>query len=164
MAHRGRSDATALTDLRSACAPSLRPGNPHDLVPAEALTVEPRAPQLSVPARDGVRGQGCRAAVPSRRPGNPRPVFSGATRNSLVILPLALSVTLALAPVVVVTQNLVELVGMVEFVRLISWLIADRMRRHKNDLFAGPHPTVDSADRMVVWGVNLMQQSAYGCR
>lgn len=91
-------------------------------------------------------------------------MFSGATRNSLVILPLALSVTLALAPVVVVTQNLVELVGMVEFVRLTSWLIADRMRRHKNDLFAGPHPTVDSADRMVVWGVNLMQQSAYGCR
>lgn len=48
-------------------------------------------------------------------------IFSGATRNSLVVLPLALALpdTLALAAAVVVTQTLVELVGMVVYVRLI---------------------------------------------
>jgi ACR3 family arsenite efflux pump ArsB len=48
-------------------------------------------------------------------------IFSGATRNSLVVLPLALALPaeLALAPLVVVTQTLVELVGMVVFVRLV---------------------------------------------
>lgn len=52
-------------------------------------------------------------------------VFSGATRNSLVVLPLALALpaSLSLAPVVVVTQTLVELIGMVIFVRLIPRLI-----------------------------------------
>ncbi len=55
-------------------------------------------------------------------------VFSGATRNSLVVLPLALSLpaSLSLAPVVVVTQTLVELLGMVVFVRLIPRLTPDR--------------------------------------
>ncbi|WP_347812546.1 bile acid:sodium symporter [Rathayibacter sp. PhB179] len=55
-------------------------------------------------------------------------VFSGATRNSLVVLPLALALpaSLALAPVVVVTQTLVELVGMVVFVRLIPRLAPER--------------------------------------
>lgn len=52
-------------------------------------------------------------------------VFSGSTRNSLVVLPLALALpaSLALAPVVVVTQTLVELVGMVIFVRLVPRFI-----------------------------------------
>lgn len=52
-------------------------------------------------------------------------VFSGATRNSLVVLPLALALpsTLALAPLVVVTQTLVELVGMVVLVRLVPRLV-----------------------------------------
>ena len=55
-------------------------------------------------------------------------VFSGATRNSLVVLPLALALpaSLALAPVVVVTQTLVELVGMVIFVRLVPRFIRSR--------------------------------------
>lgn len=59
--------------------------------------------------------------VPSRR----AVVFSGATRNSLVVLPLALALpaSLSLAPVVVVTQTLVELVGMVIFVRLVPGLV-----------------------------------------
>jgi ACR3 family arsenite efflux pump ArsB len=59
--------------------------------------------------------------VPSRR----ALVFSGATRNSLVVLPLALALpaALSLAPVVVVTQTLVELVGMVIYVRLVPALI-----------------------------------------
>ena len=54
-------------------------------------------------------------------------VFSGATRNSLVVLPLALALpaSLSLAPVVVVTQTLVELVGMVVLVRLIPRLARD---------------------------------------
>jgi ACR3 family arsenite transporter len=52
-------------------------------------------------------------------------VFSGATRNSLVVLPLALALpsSLSLAPVVVVTQTLIELIGMVIFVRLIPRLV-----------------------------------------
>jgi ACR3 family arsenite efflux pump ArsB len=52
-------------------------------------------------------------------------VFSGATRNSLVVLPLVLALPdrFALAPLVVVTQTLVELVVMVVFVRLIPRLI-----------------------------------------
>jgi len=52
-------------------------------------------------------------------------VFSGATRNSLVVLPLALALpaSLALAPLAVVTQTLVELVGMVILVRLVPRLV-----------------------------------------
>lgn len=52
-------------------------------------------------------------------------VFSGATRNSLVVLPLALALpdTLALAAVVVVTQTLVELLGMVIYVRIIPHVL-----------------------------------------
>lgn len=54
-------------------------------------------------------------------------VFSGATRNSLVVLPLALALPAGfeLAPLVVVTQTLIELVAMVIFVRLIPRLIRD---------------------------------------
>ena len=54
--------------------------------------------------------------------------FSGATRNSLVVLPLALALppALALTPVVVVTQTLVELLGMVVFLRLIPKLVPSR--------------------------------------
>jgi len=52
-------------------------------------------------------------------------VFSGATRNSLVVLPLALALPapLELAPLAVVTQTLVELVGMVILVRLVPRLV-----------------------------------------
>lgn len=52
-------------------------------------------------------------------------VFSGAARNSLVVLPLALALPaeLAIAPLAVVTQTLVELVGMVVFVRLVPRLV-----------------------------------------
>lgn len=52
-------------------------------------------------------------------------VFSGATRNSLVVLPLALALpdSLALVPLVVVTQTLVELIGMVACVRILPRLI-----------------------------------------
>lgn len=50
-------------------------------------------------------------------------IFSTATRNSLVVLPLALALpaelALALAPLAVVTQTLVELVTMVVLVRLV---------------------------------------------
>lgn len=50
--------------------------------------------------------------------------FSGATRNSLVVLPLALALPpqYAIAAVVVVTQTLVELITMVIYVRLIPRL------------------------------------------
>ncbi|WP_240613331.1 arsenic resistance protein [Brachybacterium endophyticum] len=51
-------------------------------------------------------------------------MFSAATRNSLVVLPLALALpaSLALAPLAVVTQTLVELVAMVVMVRLVPAL------------------------------------------
>jgi ACR3 family arsenite transporter len=57
-------------------------------------------------------------------------VFSGATRNSLVVLPLALALpaSLSLAPVVVVTQTLVAHIGMVIFVRLIPRLVPTQRR------------------------------------
>jgi len=55
-------------------------------------------------------------------------VFTGATRNSLIVLPLVLALPAAfdLAPLVVVTQTLVELVIMVVFVRLIPRLLPTR--------------------------------------
>jgi ACR3 family arsenite efflux pump ArsB len=54
--------------------------------------------------------------------------FSGVTRNSLVVLPLALALppALALAPLVVVTQTLVELVVMVALVRILPRLLPQR--------------------------------------
>jgi ACR3 family arsenite efflux pump ArsB len=57
-------------------------------------------------------------------------VFTGATRNSLVVLPLALALPddLAVAAVVVVTQTLVEVIGMVAYVRLVPRLVPDQDR------------------------------------
>ena len=54
-------------------------------------------------------------------------VFTGATRNSLVILPLALALDdeYALAAAVIVTQTLVELVGMIVYVRVLPRLLPD---------------------------------------
>ena len=65
-----------------------------------------------------------RLDVPSSR----AVTFSGATRNSLVVLPLALALTteLALVPAVVVAQTLVELIGMTIYVRVIPRLIPVR--------------------------------------
>jgi ACR3 family arsenite efflux pump ArsB len=48
--------------------------------------------------------------------------LSGATRNSLVVLPLALAMPSPLAPAAVVAQTLVELVGMVVLVRVLPRL------------------------------------------
>ncbi|OYO14036.1 arsenic resistance protein [Enemella evansiae] len=58
-------------------------------------------------------------------PGRRAVVFSGATRNSLVVLPLVLALPAAfdLAPLVVVTQTLAELVAMVIFVRLVPKVV-----------------------------------------
>ncbi|WP_457967828.1 bile acid:sodium symporter [Arthrobacter sp. D1-29] len=58
-------------------------------------------------------------------------VFSGATRNSLVILPLALALPepLALAALVVVTQTLVELIGMLLYVRFVPVLVPAGQRQ-----------------------------------
>ncbi|MFI7707467.1 arsenic resistance protein [Nonomuraea sp. NPDC049480] len=52
-------------------------------------------------------------------------VFTGATRNSLVVLPLALALpdALTIAAAVVVTQTLVEVVGMVIYVRVVPRLM-----------------------------------------
>ncbi|WP_193570596.1 arsenic resistance protein [Halorubellus sp. JP-L1] len=55
-------------------------------------------------------------------------VFTSVTRNSLVVLPLALALPDAyrLAPAVVVTQTLVELVGMVVLTRVVPrWLVPE---------------------------------------
>jgi ACR3 family arsenite efflux pump ArsB len=53
-------------------------------------------------------------------------IFTGATRNSLVVLPLALALpdAYALTPAIVVTQTLVELVGMLVYIRLVpAWVL-----------------------------------------
>ncbi|ACZ21174.1 arsenite efflux pump ACR3-like permease [Sanguibacter keddieii DSM 10542] len=54
-------------------------------------------------------------------------MFSTVTRNSLVVLPLALALPpeLAIAPLAVVTQTLVELVAMVVLVRLVPRLVPE---------------------------------------
>ncbi len=55
-------------------------------------------------------------------------VFTGATRNSLVVLPLALALpdNLAVAAVVVVTQALVEVIGVVIDIRVIPRVVPAR--------------------------------------
>ncbi|AZC12415.1 bile acid:sodium symporter [Microbacterium sp. ABRD28] len=62
-------------------------------------------------------------------------IFSGATRNSLVVLPLALALpaSFALTPLAVVTQTLVELVGLVVFLRVVPALtpVAGRASIHR---------------------------------
>lgn len=65
-------------------------------------------------------GRIARLDVPSTR----AVMFSVATRNSLVVLPLALALpaSLGIAPLAVVTQTLVELVAMVVLVRLVPLL------------------------------------------
>ncbi|MDX2967919.1 bile acid:sodium symporter [Kribbella solani] len=57
-------------------------------------------------------------------------IFTGATRNSLVVLPLALALPdhLAIAAVVVVTQTLVEVLGMVAYVRVVPRLLSGDVR------------------------------------
>ncbi|WP_247730710.1 arsenic resistance protein [Halovivax limisalsi] len=55
-------------------------------------------------------------------------VFTSVTRNSLVVLPLALALPAGyeLAPAVVVTQTLVELTGMVALTRVVpAWLLPE---------------------------------------
>ncbi|WP_135828888.1 arsenic resistance protein [Halorussus halobius] len=59
-------------------------------------------------------------------------VFTSVTRNSLVVLPLALALPaeFRLAPAVVVTQTLVELVGMVTLTRVVpAWLVPESPER-----------------------------------
>jgi ACR3 family arsenite efflux pump ArsB len=62
-----------------------------------------------------------RLDVPSTR----AVMFSAATRNSLVVLPLALALppSLSIAPLAIVTQTLVELVAMVVLVRLVPRIV-----------------------------------------
>lgn len=69
-------------------------------------------------------GRVARLGIPARR----AVVFSAVTRNSLVVLPLALALPAgyALAPLVVVTQTLVELVAMVVMVAVIPRLLRSR--------------------------------------
>lgn len=52
-------------------------------------------------------------------------ILSGVTRNSLVVLPLALSVSdkYPLAPLAVITQTLVELLVMVALLKVLPWLL-----------------------------------------
>jgi len=72
---------------------------------------------------------GCVASALGMGTGESRAlVFTSTTRNSLVVLPLALALTAgyALAPAVVVTQTLVELTGMVALTRAVpAWLVPD---------------------------------------
>lgn len=66
-------------------------------------------------------------------------VFTSVTRNSLVILPLALALPsgYALAPAVVVTQTLVELSGMVVLTRVVPGWLVPEAPDHRSDLDLG---------------------------
>lgn len=80
-------------------------------------------------------GIGAGRAAQLDTPGTRALIFSGATRNSLVVLPLALALPaeLGIAPLAVVTQTLVELVAMVILVRLVPTLTrTERSRAHPN--------------------------------
>jgi ACR3 family arsenite efflux pump ArsB len=61
-------------------------------------------------------------------------VFSGATRNSLVVLPLALALpdALATAAAVIVAQTLVEVIGMVVYVRVVPRLLPNASDTRSN--------------------------------
>lgn len=63
-------------------------------------------------------------------------IFSAGTRNSLVVLPLALALpdTWILASAVIVTQTLVELVGELIYIRLVPAVIFRDARRCGTDL------------------------------
>jgi len=60
-------------------------------------------------------------------PGTRAAMFSVTTRNSLVVLPLALALppALSIAPLAVVTQTLVELVAMVLLVRIVPLIVPE---------------------------------------
>lgn len=55
-------------------------------------------------------------------------VFTGATHNSLVVLPLALPDTLTIAAVGAVTDSLIEVLGMVIYVRVVPRLLPPHHR------------------------------------
>lgn len=76
---------------------------------------------LVMPVVGGVAAKVARLEVASRR----AVVFTAVTRNSLVVLPLVLALPAAydLAPLVVVTQTLIELLVMVMMVRLVPKLV-----------------------------------------
>jgi ACR3 family arsenite transporter len=78
---------------------------------------------LIVAALGVLAGRIAKLAAPGRR----AIVFSGVTRNSLVVLPLALALppSFALTPLVIVTQTLFELVVMVVMVAVVPRLIRD---------------------------------------
>ena len=75
-----------------------------------------------------VAGRAGRLDVPSTR----ALIFSVTTRNSLVVLPLALALppALSIAPLAVVTQTLVELVAMVVLVRLVPTIAPEQKSPH----------------------------------
>ncbi len=88
-------------------------------------------------------GRAARLDVPSTR----AVMFSVATRNSLVVLPLTLALPASLAiapPLAVVTQTLVELIAMVVMVRLVPamtrdvWPPARREQRTANNTATTP--------------------------
>lgn len=71
-----------------------------------------------------VAGRTARLDVPGTRAA----IFSVTTRNSLVVLPLALALppALSIAPLAVVTQTIVELVAMVVLVRIVPIIVPER--------------------------------------
>ena len=93
-----------------------------------------------------VAGKVARLEVPGAR----AVVFSGITRNSLVVLPLALALPaeLALVPLVVVTQTLVELVGMALLVKLVPRVLPQRFRQ---DELPPEHPLPHTTPPPIVY-------------
>jgi ACR3 family arsenite transporter len=98
-------------------------------VGGEALTLVRLLPAyLAFPAIMLLVGWGAGRLARLDVPGARAVIFSGATRNSLVVLPLALALParFEIAPLAVVTQTLVELVAMVVLVKVVPLVVRDR--------------------------------------
>ncbi|MCU1711243.1 arsenic resistance protein [Xanthomonas hortorum pv. pelargonii] len=105
--------ALVLTIVIAAVAPQLGPA----LKAASSALPFYIAFAIVAPALGLVVGRILGLAAPANR----ALAFSSATRNSLVVLPLALTVpgALPIVPAVIVTQTLVELVAMLVYIRLL---------------------------------------------
>ena len=97
-----------------------------------------------VPRRHATRRQSRRWLLRLDVPASRAVAFSGATHNSLVVLPpaLALPTGYELAAAAVVAQTLVEMVGMVVYVRAIpGWSAPAVFPRHPVPISAGTRST-----------------------
>ncbi|MFC7944649.1 arsenic resistance protein [Microbacterium oxydans] len=140
----GLAALTQLTARRHAFARAVEQGSAGGMVPLMMLTLSTVVASQVADLGDAWAGVlvtvplflgfavivgplGALAARVARldAPGRRAVVFSAVTRNSLVVLPLALALpnAFAIAPLIVVTQTMVELIVMVVMVALVPRLV-----------------------------------------